>query len=88
MDIDAALGQIARQAPEADLSGLDGRVLASIADGPSRSAARRAALAGAGFALLLGVAGGVSPAPEARASSEAPIGVPGALTPSTLLSGL
>lgn len=87
MDIDTALGRIGGGEPHPGLDGLEHRVLTIIADRPARTTAMRTTLAGAAFALLLGVGSVVYPAPEARAKDVAPFGVPSPLTPSTLLLG-
>ena len=87
MDIDTALGRIGRQEPHPDLIGLEDRVLATIGERPARALATRTTLAGAGFALLLGIAGGVHPAPRAGAARLAPFGLSSPLAPSTLLLG-
>ena len=86
-DIDDALGRIGRQDAHPRLDGLEDRVITAINERPARTTARRTTLAGAGFALLLGVGSGIYPAPEARASQLAPFGVSSPLAPSTLLLG-
>ncbi|MGN5375698.1 hypothetical protein [Sphingomonas hankookensis] len=87
MDIDNALGRIAGQAPHPGLDGLEDRVMTIIADRPAGTTALRTTIAGAAFALLLGVGSVIYPAPEARAKEMAPFGIPGPLAPSTLLLG-
>ncbi|KQT35277.1 hypothetical protein ASG29_04015 [Sphingomonas sp. Leaf412] len=91
MDIDTALGRIGghgiHAGPHPGLDGLEGRVLTMIAERPARTTAMRATVAGAAFALLLGVGSAVYPVREARAVQMAPFGVPSPLAPSTLLLG-
>lgn len=87
MDIDSVLGRIAGQDPHPGLDGLEDRVMTIIAEQPARASAMRTTIAGAAFALLLGVGSVVYPAPEARAKEMAPFGMPGPLAPSTLLLG-
>lgn len=90
MDIDGVLGRIGRgdsSGPHPGLDGIEQRVLTAIAQRPARTMAIRTTIAGAAFALLLGVGSVVYPVRAARAVGMAPFGIPGPLTPSTLLLG-
>ncbi len=87
LDLDTTLGRLGAAKPHPGLDGLEDRVLTSIAERPARDLAMRTTIAGAAFALLLGVGSVVYPAPQARAIDVVPFGVPSPLAPSTLLLG-
>jgi hypothetical protein len=86
--LDTNLARLTAQPVPVGLDGLEDRVLARIAAAPPAGSGRSIRLLGGALALLLGVASGGMLAPDATAAhAAAPIGLDGALAPSTLLLG-
>lgn len=86
-NIDDALARLASDAPHRGLMGLEDRVLSAIASQPAATIGTGTALMAMGLALTLGVFSNVVPAANAQTSSVlAPLGAPGPLAPSSLLT--
>lgn len=86
-DLDDMLFRLASGAPHRGLAGLEDRVLDTIGSRYAVHIGTGATLAAMAFALALGVASNFAPGSEAQGSALAPLGVPSALAPSTLLVG-
>lgn len=86
-NIDDALARLAADAPHRGLAGLEDRVLSAIASQPTATIGTGTALVAMGLALTLGVFSNVVPASDAQAAPAlAPLGAPGPLAPSSLLT--
>jgi len=86
-DIDQLLAQIGDLPLDPRLSGIDAAVFAGLAEAVRPAVPRAAFGAIAAFAMVAGLlASSVAPAPGQQAGRD-PLGIPDALTPSTLLEG-
>lgn len=86
-NIDDALARLASDAPHRGLAGLEDRVLSAIASQPAATIGTGTAFMAVGLALTLGIFSNVVPAADAHAAPVlAPLGAPGPLAPSSLLT--
>lgn len=86
-DIDTPLRAIAGMRPRANLDGLEESVILAIRARRQQEVVARLAITTGSVALLMGIAGAVLPSVTAPASPAAPLGMPMALAPSSLLLG-
>ena len=86
-DIDHLLVQIGELPLDPRLSGIDGAVFAGLAEATRPAVPRAAFGAIAGFALVAGIMASALPGAPGHHADLTPLGIPGALAPSTLLEG-
>jgi hypothetical protein len=84
-DIDHLLAQIGELPLDPRLSGIDGAVFARLAEATQPAIPRAAFGAIAGFAMFAGVLASTLPNAPSHHANLYPLGMPGALAPSTLL---
>jgi hypothetical protein len=84
-DIDRLLAQIGELPLDPRLSGIDGAVFAGLAEAAQPAIPRAAFGAIAGFAMVAGALATTFSSAPGRHADLYPLGMPGALAPSTLL---
>ncbi len=86
-DLDTVLIRLGQAPLPAGLAVIDERVFARVASGAINRTRRRVGIATISAALIMGVAGAVTPLREAEATSLTPLGPMSPLSPATLLGG-
>ncbi len=86
-DIDSLLARIRHLPLDPRLDAIDGAVFDGIARRAKPQVSTTAMAIVAVVSLGIGLAGSLAPAEPERAATVFPLGAPGALAPSTLLSG-
>lgn len=85
MNIDRVLARLNALELQADLDGIEERVLARILSRPTFGSKLGATMCAATFALIFGVMSATFSASEVTPTSLAPLGAPGPFAPSSLL---
>jgi hypothetical protein len=88
VDVDSALRRLSEEAAPPELSSIDNQVLARVQGHSFTRESMHLRVGAVGFALLMGIAGGMLPDTSAKARSTAPVLSEAVdLAPSTLLAG-